>query len=68
MWGTDPLRDIEGHCTQGLKTGEDTRILLQTLLWNVKNTNTSFYATDIVSSLAAVQALGVSGSWPSTPR
>uniref|UniRef100_A0A7S1GTK2 Uncharacterized protein n=1 Tax=Hemiselmis andersenii TaxID=464988 RepID=A0A7S1GTK2_HEMAN len=58
-WGSDPLRDVEGGTPEGLKMDSSTRLLLQTTLHQVRNCNESYSAPEVVSMLAACQALGV---------
>jgi len=58
-WGVDPLNDVQGHCTEGLREEECTRLLLQNALWEVKHENSSMHPTHVVTMLAATQALGI---------
>jgi len=58
-WGSDPLQDVEGGTPEGLRSDPATRLLLQTTLHQVRNSNETYGATEVVSLLGAVQALGI---------
>lgn len=59
-WGADPLSGVLGGTTEGLRVEDSTRLLLQNTLWEVQNINETYAATEVVTMMAAIQALGVS--------